>query len=56
MPRLDKVIIDYLGAEDTPLNRAMTRKHFTADLARVFNPGCKYDYCLIIQGVEGLGK
>lgn len=56
VPRLDKLIIDYLGAEDTPLNRAMTRKHFTAAVARVFNPGCKYDYCLIIQGVEGLGK
>jgi len=56
VPRLDKLIIDYMGAEDTPLNCAMTRKHFTAAVARVFNPGCKYDYCLIIQGVEGLGK
>lgn len=56
VPRLDKLIIDYLGAVDTPLNRAMTRKHFTAAVARVMNPGCKYDYCLIVQGAEGLGK
>jgi len=56
VPRLDKLIIDYLGAADTPLNRAMTRKHFTAAVARVFNPGCKYDYCLIVKGIEGLGK
>lgn len=56
VPRLDKLIIDYLGAVDTPLNRAMTRKHFTAAVARVMNPGCKYDYCLIVQGFEGLGK
>ena len=55
-PRLDKLIIDYIGAEDTPLNRAMTRKHFTAAVARVFNPGCKYDYCLIVAGAEGIGK
>jgi predicted P-loop ATPase len=55
-PRLDKLIIDYMGAEDTPLNRAFTRKHFTAAVARVMNPGCKYDYCLILRGTEGIGK
>ena len=56
VPRLDKLIIDYVGAEDNELNRAMTRKHFTAAVARVYNPGCKYDYCLIIAGAEGIGK
>lgn len=55
-PRLERLIIDYAGAEDTPLNRAMTRKHFTAAVARVMNPGCKYDYCLIVAGPEGMGK
>lgn len=56
VPRLDRLIIDYIGAEDTLLNRTMTRKHFTAAVARVMNPGCKYDYCLIISGPEGIGK
>lgn len=55
-PRLERLIIDYIGAEDTPLNRAMTRKHFTAAVARVMQPGCKYDYCLIVAGAEGIGK
>ena len=55
-PRLDTVIIDYLGVEDTTLHRAMTRKHFVAAVARVMNPGCKYDYCLIVAGAEGIGK
>lgn len=54
--RLDRLIIDYIGAEDTPLKRAMTRKHFTAAVARVMSPGCKYDYCLIVAGAEGIGK
>lgn len=54
--RLDKLIIDYIGAEDNELNRQMTRKHFTAAVARVFVPGCKYDYCLIMSGPEGAGK
>lgn len=54
--RLDRLIISYLGAEDNELNRQMTRKHFTAAVARVFQPGCKYDYCLILTGGEGIGK
>lgn len=56
VPRLERLIIDYIGAEDTELNREMTRKHFTAAVARVFEPGCKYDYCLILTGPEGAGK
>jgi len=56
VPRLDKLIIDYVGAEDNELTRLMTRKHFTAAVARVMNPGCKYDYCLIMTGPEGIGK
>lgn len=54
--RLDRLIIDYMGAADTELNRAMTRKHFAAAVARVMHPGCKYDYCLSVQGPEGMGK
>lgn len=56
VPRLDRIIIDYMGAEDSELNRAMSRKHFVAAVSRVFNPGCKYDYCLIMSGAEGIGK
>lgn len=55
-PRLERLITDYLGAEDNELTRMMTRIHFTAAVARVMQPGCKYDYCLIIAGVEGIGK
>lgn len=54
--RLDRLIIDYIGAEDNPLNRLMTRKQFTAAVKRVYEPGCKFDYCLIMTGGEGIGK
>lgn len=54
--RLDRLIIDYVGAIDNELTRLMTRKHFTAAVKRVFEPGCKYDYCLILKGTEGIGK
>ena len=41
--RLDSLIIDYLGAEDTPYTRAVTRKAFTAAVARAYIPGLKFD-------------
>ena len=55
-PRLDTMLIDYLNADDTPLVRAMTRKHMVAAVARIFEPGKKYDYALTLSGPEGLGK
>ena len=54
--RLDTLLIDLLGAEDNALNRAVTRMHFTAAVARAMTPGCKYDTCLILAGPEGIGK
>lgn len=56
IPRLDKLIIDYLGAEDTSYVRAVTRKAFTAAVARAMDPGCKYDTMLILAGPQGIGK
>ncbi len=56
VPRLEALLIDYLGAEDTPYTRAVTRKAFTAAVARIFHPGCKFDYMLTIRGRQGLGK
>lgn len=55
-PRLDTMLVDYLNAEDTPLVRAMTRKHMVAGVARIMRPGEKYDYALTLSGPEGIGK
>ena len=55
-PRLDKIFIDYLGAEDTPYTRAVTRKAFVAAVARALNPGAKFDYMTILSGPQGIGK
>ena len=54
--RLDTMLIDYLGARDSELTRAMTRKHLVAAVARVMQPGIKYDYVLTFVGPEGIGK
>lgn len=54
--RLDTLLIDYLGAEDTPYIRAVTRKTFVAAVARIFQPGVKFDYVLVLVGKQGIGK
>ncbi|MGI6349900.1 MAG: VapE domain-containing protein [Eubacteriales bacterium] len=54
--RLETLFIDYLGAEDNVYSRAVAKKSFTAAVARVMEPGCKYDYMPIICGPQGIGK
>lgn len=54
--RLDTVLIDYLGAEDSEYTRTVTRKALVAAVARIYHPGCKFDYMLTIRGGQGLGK
>lgn len=56
VPRLDTLLIDCYGAEDSEYVRAVTRKTFTAAVARVFNPGCKFDYVLTLVSPEGYRK
>jgi predicted P-loop ATPase len=56
IPRLDTLFIDYLGAEDTPYTRAVTRKVFAAAVARAITPGVKFDYMTILSGPQGIGK
>ena len=55
-PRLDRLFIDYLGAEDDEYSKVVCRKMFTAAVARAMTPGCKFDCMLILCGPQGLGK
>lgn len=54
--RLDRLFIEYLGSPDTEYVRQVTRKSFTAAVARVMAPGCKYDYMVVLIGKQGIGK
>lgn len=55
-PRVERLLIDYLGAEDNVYTRAVTRKTLAAAVARVYEPGIKFDYMLTLVGEQGLGK
>lgn len=56
VPRVETLLVDYLGAVDSPYTRAVTRKALIAAVARIFRPGCKFDYMLTLRGRQGLGK
>ena len=55
-PRVDTLFIDYIGAEDTEYIRAVTRKWMCGAVARVMNPGVKFDTAIVLYGSQGLGK
>lgn len=56
VPRVDTVFIDYLGAEDCTYVKEVTRKSIVASVTRIFEPGIKFDYMLVLVGKQGIGK
>lgn len=56
VPRVDTLLIDYLGAQDSPYVRAVTRKTLCAAVRRIYEPGCKFDNILVLSGPQGIGK
>lgn len=54
--RLDELLIRLFGAADTPYTRAVTRKPFCAAVKRIYQPGAKFDYVLVLIGEQGAGK
>jgi putative DNA primase/helicase len=56
VPRLEQWTITYLGAEDTALNKAFGARWMLSAVARIFQPGCKADHMLILEGAQGAKK
>ena len=55
-PRLDRWLITYAGAEDTPLNREFSRIALIAAVRRVRRPGIKFDPIIVLEGPMGTNK
>lgn len=55
-PRVELLFIDYMGSPDDPYTRAVARLMMTAAVARVFEPGIKFDFAIILQGLQGKRK
>jgi predicted P-loop ATPase len=56
IPRVDTLLVDYLGASDNAYVRSVTRKTLCAAIARVMTPGIKFDSMLVLNGPQGAGK
>ena len=56
VPRVETLLIDYMGAEDNEYTRTVSRKFMAAAVARIYRPGCKFDTMLTLRGAQGLGK
>lgn len=47
---------DYLGTEDSEYVYQTMRLWMIGAVARIYRPGCKFDYTIILQGKQGIGK
>ncbi len=54
--RVETLLVDYLGARDTEYVRLVTRKWMCGAVARIFEPGIKFDYMLVLTGEQGIQK
>lgn len=55
-PRAKQIFIDYLGAEDCEYVKETTALWLTAAVARIYEPGCKFDNVIVLSGPMGIGK
>lgn len=49
-------LVEYLGALPTDINRVFGRKWLIGAVARAFQPGCKVDTMLVLEGEQGVRK
>jgi predicted P-loop ATPase len=54
--RVDTWLRDYMGVIFNDYSCAVGRKWLISAVARAFQPGCKADHCLILEGEQGIGK
>ena len=46
----------YLGAEDSPVHRFVGQAWMVDAVKRIYEPGCKFDNVLVLEGPQGAGK
>jgi hypothetical protein len=54
--RLERFFIDYLGVEDNAYHRGVAKAFFAQAVQRIFEPGSKADYTVILHGLQGVKK
>ena len=54
--RIPTLLVRCMQADDTRYTRTVTRKTFAAAVARVYEPGIKFDSVVVLNGPQGMGK
>lgn len=54
--RVEDLFIKYLDADNNNYTREITRKWFAAAVARIYEPGIKFDNIIVLDGKQGVGK
>jgi len=54
--RIDHWLVDVFGVDDRPYTRLIGRCFMMGLVKRAMQPGCKFDYMLILKGEQGLAK
>ncbi|SHL10890.1 Predicted P-loop ATPase and inactivated derivatives [Nitrosospira sp. Nsp11] len=54
--RLDSWLSDYMGVPKTQYTMLVGRRFMIGMIARPMEPGVKFDYCLVLEGNQGLKK
>lgn len=53
---VDNLLTRFVGAEPTPYNKAVMHLYMLGAVSRIYKPGCKFDYMLILVGKQGAYK
>ena len=56
VPRLDTWLVAYIGTEDTEYTQAVGPRWMISGVARIYEPGCKADCVLVLEGPQGILK
>lgn len=56
LPRLEYWLTDYAGVEKTEYSSLIGKLFLIGMVSRIFDPGCKMDTALIMEGLQGEGK
>lgn len=56
VPRIKKFLVRYMGASDNSFNDAVSQNFLISMVARVYDPGCKVDNMMILEGGQGKRK
>lgn len=56
VPRLAEVLHKYTGCIDNAYTRAVSEVLFIGAVSRGYDPGCKFDTMVVLEGAQGKGK